>query len=76
MSNILVIGGGMVGSVIARDLSEKYDVTVADVSNTRLKLLKKRNPSFSTLELDVLNPGELKPAVDPFDIIVCGVPAI
>lgn len=37
MSNILVIGGGMVGSVIARDLSEKYDVTVADVSNTRLK---------------------------------------
>lgn len=74
MSNILVIGGGMVGSVIARDLSEKYDVTVADVSNTRLKLLKKRNPSFSALELDVLNLDELKSAVEPFDIVVCGVP--
>ncbi|MCW9029601.1 MAG: saccharopine dehydrogenase NADP-binding domain-containing protein, partial [Kangiella sp.] len=64
MSNILVIGGGMVGGVIARDLSEKFDVTVADVSNTRLKLLKKRHPSLTTMELDVADLEAVKNAVN------------
>ncbi|NVK21978.1 MAG: saccharopine dehydrogenase NADP-binding domain-containing protein [Kangiellaceae bacterium] len=74
MSNIIVLGGGMVGSVMARDLSEKHDVTVADINKATLKLLKKRNPAINTLELDSQNADALKAALAPFDIVVCGVP--
>ena len=35
MSNIIVLGAGMVGSAIAIDLSKKHKVTVADFQQER-----------------------------------------
>lgn len=74
MSNIIVLGAGMVGSVIARDLSEKYDITVADINTQTLKLLKKRLPALDTLEVDALDAEALKNTLKPFDIVLCAVP--
>ncbi|AOE49768.1 saccharopine dehydrogenase C-terminal domain-containing protein [Kangiella sediminilitoris] len=74
MSNVIVLGAGMVGNVIARDISEKYDVTVADIDTQTLKLLKKRQPSINTQELNVLDGEALKRIVEPFDIVICAVP--
>ncbi len=74
MSSIIVLGAGMVGSVMARDLSEKYDVTVADINKLTLSTLKKRQPQLNTLELDSTDLEALKNAIAPFDLVVCGVP--
>ena len=74
MSNIIVLGAGMVGSVMARDLAEKHDVTVADIRISTLKQLKKRIPALNTLELDSQDSAKLKKALEPFDIVVCAVP--
>jgi len=74
MSNIIVLGAGMVGSVIARDLSEKHDVTIADIEPQTLKLLKKRLPSINTEEVNALDAEALKNLLQPFDIVICAVP--
>ena len=74
MSNIIVLGAGMVGSVIARDLSEKHDVTIADIEPQTLKLLKKRLPSINTEEVNALDSEALKNLLQPFDIVICAVP--
>ncbi|AKE51973.1 saccharopine dehydrogenase family protein [Kangiella geojedonensis] len=74
MSNIIVLGAGMVGSVIARDLSEKHDVTIADIEPQTLKLLKKRLPSINTEEVNALDAEALKNLLKPFDIVICAVP--
>jgi saccharopine dehydrogenase-like NADP-dependent oxidoreductase len=39
MKKILVLGGGMVGSAIAADLCNEFDVTLADINAKRLAYL-------------------------------------
>lgn len=74
MSNVIVLGGGMVGNVIARDISEKHDVTIGDINPQQLKLIKKRLPSLNTLEVDTLDGEALKTILEPFDIAISAVP--
>ncbi len=74
MSNIIVLGAGMVGSVMARDLSENHDVSVADIDKVTLKILKKRLSQINTIELDGTDFTTLKTAIEPFDLVVCAVP--
>ncbi|GAA0212681.1 saccharopine dehydrogenase family protein [Kangiella japonica] len=74
MSNVVVLGAGMVGSVIARDMSEKHEVSVVDNNTQTLKLVKKRLPSINTIEADVLNYDALKDILEPFDIVISAVP--
>lgn len=74
MTQIIVLGAGMVGSVMARDLAEKHDVTIADINKNTLKKVKKQNPQLNTLELDSQDVEALKSALEPFDLVVCGVP--
>ena len=41
MANIIVLGAGLVGGVIAKDLAKKHNVTSVDISQKNLeKLLK------------------------------------
>ena len=42
MKEILVLGGGRVGSAIAYDLSVNYSITVADINKQTLKNLQKK----------------------------------
>src|SRR5512139_2957968 len=71
MHNILVIGGGKIGSVVAALLAGapgelRYRVTVADRSAAQLEELKREAPSsqIDTLVLDVNDPARLRAALD------------
>ena len=37
MKKIIVLGSGLVGSVMANDLAENYEVTSVDISNKNLE---------------------------------------
>ncbi len=71
MRNILVIGGGKIGLVVADLLvgtpeNNGYRVTIADRSDAALAAIKfdnRRSPRLATLVLDASDPGQLKAAL-------------
>ena len=71
MKNILVIGGGKIGSVVAELLVDTpeaggYSVTVADHSAATLARIDadpQRSPRLTTLLLDVTDPAQLSRAL-------------
>ena len=70
---IINLGGGMVGSAIARDLKEqRYSVTVADKDES----LKARLAPFGIdyLNLDFSNNNAVTDAVKNFDLVIGAVP--
>jgi len=74
MTNILVLGAGMVGSAMAADLSKKHQVTIADISNDRLEFLKEKHQNINILQIDVSHKEKLQSALAAFDFVVCAVP--
>lgn len=74
MKNIIVLGGGMVGSAMAIDLTQKYQVTVADFNELTLSKLQARNNKIKIVQLDVMNETDLKNTISSFDLVVCAVP--
>ncbi len=74
MANIIVLGGGMVGSAIAVDLSKQHQVTITDLRKQRLEVLSRQHSALETSVLDVTHADELKKAISPFDLVVCAVP--
>jgi lysine 6-dehydrogenase len=73
MKNVIVLGAGMVGSVMVADLNLDFNVTVADISQKNLDPLKGLH-GITTLQLDVSNDAELQKAVEGFDLVVGAVP--
>ncbi len=51
--NVVVIGAGMVGSLIAEELSNDYSVTVIDNNDERLEKIKKRKQKIKPVNIDV-----------------------
>ena len=49
MSNIIVLGAGMVGSAIAIDLSKKHNVTLTDLNQNVLEKVKLKCNFVSSL---------------------------
>ena len=74
MTNIIVLGAGMVGSAMAADLSKKYKVSIADLSLERLTIILEKHPIISILQVDVCNKTALQSIVKDFDMVVCAVP--
>ena len=72
MAEVVVLGAGMVGSAIARDMSGRHNVCVADMDRSRLDSLKGSN--IATLILDVTDRNSLQSAVAPYDIVIGAVP--
>ncbi len=70
--NVLVLGAGMVGSVIARDLSKFYNVTVADINQDALKILQREG--IDTLHSDLSHPKRLERITQNFEFIVNCLP--
>lgn len=70
--NILVLGAGLVGRVIAQDLSDRYRVTSADIDRERLSPLA--DVGIETRTLDVTDTEALARQADEFDLVVCAVP--
>ena len=70
MSTAIVLGAGMVGSVIAADLSRDLDVTIADASKPALARAA-RLATMQTVSADLSDADTIKRLIAPFDI-VCG----
>jgi len=74
MTQIIVLGAGMVGSAMAADLSKKHSVTIADKSIQRLEHIKEKYPKIEIAQLDVCDTKKLQSVLSNFDLVVCAVP--
>ncbi len=77
MTKVVVLGGGMVGSVIARDLAADPDlsVTLADVDGDRLEVT--RDASTDQLEIavaDCSDPAVVASLCDEHEMVVGAMP--
>ena len=72
MSKIIILGSGLVGGVIAKDLANNHDVTAIDISQKNLNLLT----NIKTICLDITNKQLLQNAIKDFDIVVGAVPGL
>ncbi len=73
MSKIVVLGAGMVGRAIAIDLSEKHDVTSADINEKALINLRDNYP-IKTTPINLMEEEKVQELVRDFDLVVSAVP--
>ncbi|MFK5957534.1 MAG: saccharopine dehydrogenase C-terminal domain-containing protein [Lutibacter sp.] len=74
MSNIIVLGAGMVGSTMAIDMTKKHSVTLTDFSEKALEKAIKKCDKLIPEVLDVTNKDLLKETIKSFDLVICAVP--
>jgi lysine 6-dehydrogenase len=74
MKSIIVLGAGMVGSAMARDLAPRYKVTVADISKGALEKLHARDNRIHTFVADLREPSTLADIIAPHDLVLSAVP--
>ena len=75
MHRVIVLGAGLVGSVIARDLHKDDSIAVvaADVNRKRLDYLHETY-GLSVIELNLEEEGELEELIKDFDLVIGAVP--
>jgi lysine 6-dehydrogenase len=74
--NICVVGAGMQGRVVARDLCKSgHQVTAIDNNINYLRQLKKIAPSVKARQFNVTNQMKFARLLKPFDIAVGALPA-
>ena len=74
MSNIIVLGAGMVGSAMAIDLVKNHSVSITDFNQEALEKAIKKCSELDSILLDVTNTENLQAAIRPFDLVICAVP--
>lgn len=74
MSNVIVVGAGMVGSAMAIDMAKNHHVTLTDLSPAVLANVKQKCSSLTTQQLDVTNKKELQSIIKQHDLVICAVP--
>ncbi len=72
MAHVFVLGAGLVGHAIARDLPDNYDVTVIDRDQARLHTLTE--PRIKTFCLDCVNGQEWLQELKAADLVVNALP--
>lgn len=70
MANIIVLGAGLVGGVMAKDLAKEHNVTSVDICKKNLNKLK----NISTICADVSNRKNLQKIIKDYDLVVGAVP--
>ncbi|MFN3306277.1 MAG: saccharopine dehydrogenase family protein [Candidatus Kapaibacteriota bacterium] len=73
MANILVLGCGLVGKTIVKDLANRHRVLVLDLSPTSLEAVK-GIPNVESLEADISESAILEKLAKDFDLVVSAVP--
>jgi saccharopine dehydrogenase-like NADP-dependent oxidoreductase len=68
MKRAIVLGGGMVGSVMARDLAQDLDVTVADVRPQALARLEQAG--LRAVRADLADPARVGQLVAEYDLVL------
>jgi saccharopine dehydrogenase-like NADP-dependent oxidoreductase len=74
MSNIIVLGAGMVGSTMAIDMAKSHTITVTDFNQSALDKIQSKFKTITTLLLDVTDKSTLQKTIAPFDLVICAVP--
>ena len=74
MSNVIVLGAGMIGSAMAIDLAKKHNVTLTDLSKSVLDKAKKKDGSLKIKQLDATNILELQSEIKKHDLVINAVP--
>ncbi|MBS1489358.1 MAG: saccharopine dehydrogenase NADP-binding domain-containing protein [Bacteroidetes bacterium] len=69
---VIVLGAGLVGSVMAKDLAKDFEVTAADQNEEALSHL--RSLGISVLQTDLADLPALKKMIQPYDLVVGAVP--
>jgi saccharopine dehydrogenase-like NADP-dependent oxidoreductase len=72
MKKVVVLGAGLVGSTIAKELSEDYNVTVADSNPKKLKPLADKK--INTIVSDLSSQSEIKRVIKDFDLVIGALP--
>ena len=70
MAKIIVLGAGLVGGVMAKDLAEIHTVTCVDISKNNLKKLN----GINTICADIANKETLQNLIKEYDLVVGAVP--
>ena len=70
MANIIVLGAGLVGGVMAKDLSKQHNITSVDISQKNLDKLN----GIKTICTDISDKNTLQDLIKDFDLVVGAVP--
>ncbi|MFT4511405.1 MAG: lysine 6-dehydrogenase [Planctomycetota bacterium] len=73
MARILVLGAGMVGSAMVRDLATRHEVLSTDFSESALLPLA-TVPNVTTQQMDCSDSKAVQAAASAADAVVCAVP--
>jgi lysine 6-dehydrogenase len=73
MSQILVLGAGMVGSAMVLDLANRHQVLATDFNAQALQQFEGK-ANIQTQQLNCTNHTALKEAASKVDLVVCAVP--
>lgn len=76
MTKVIVLGAGMVGSVIALDLAEDFDVSIADVDGTALGRIREASLDVTAIKMDLSLPATVQRLVKDYDIVVGAMPSV
>ncbi len=74
MSNVIVLGAGMVGSAMAIDMAKKHEVTLTDLSQDVLDRVKQRCDNLSIQLLDATDKNKLQSTIKKFNLVINAVP--
>ena len=74
-STITILGAGLVGSAIVRDLAQEPDlsITVVDLNRQALDQLTGRLP-VTAIRANLREPGQVAAVVTESDLVICAVP--
>ncbi|NOR46315.1 MAG: saccharopine dehydrogenase, partial [Candidatus Delongbacteria bacterium] len=70
---VVVLGAGMVGSAMAIDIKDQYDVVVADINEEALNILKNEY-GMSTIKANLKDKQTVKDIIADADLVVDAVP--
>ena len=74
MATICQIGCGMIGKVMALDISKRHDLHLSDLDNSALKEVETLDPTIKTKCFNVNDYDMLKSFLKPADIVLLAVP--
>jgi len=69
---IIVLGAGLVGHAMAKDLARDFDVTAVDINEDALKTVEAHG--IKTTKIDLSDHDHLKSFVQPFDLVIGAIP--
>lgn len=73
MKSVIVLGAGLIGRTIARDLSSSWEVCSADLSQVALDELSD-SENIKKVRCDFTNGDDLKKLIAPYDLVIGAVP--